>query len=246
MQNKYLLSPIIALAVASSAYASTGTDYGNLGAVGASNGQKSSLTMSTVTNMGGSSTPGQNPADGMTNASSAQKTTVGVQCPTGNSFNNSPIAYPLGMAIQCVNNGGSLLFRFCESTPQGGDCTASNNWEQQYLSAGQSAAFSTTLNVALQGCAGTACTLNVTQSGSFSGTGATLTQQGTAIAAAQGQNPDSTTNMINNVGLLNTTTGQMQYVGTSKNGANFAANIISNGGSLTSCFNTQQSQLASG
>lgn len=228
------------------AFASTGTDLGSLAASAAQNATNTTITTSAAANMGASATPGENPADGVTSASAKQQTSLIVQCPVGTSFDKSPIVYPLGMATQCVNNSGSLLFRVCEGTPQGVDCTANKSWEQQYLGAGQSLPFSSTLTVGLQSCTGTACTINVQQTGSFSGTGTDLSNQGMALAQKQASNDSSPTNEVNNVGLLNTTTGQMAQVGTSKNGANYAANVIANGGSMTSCFNTQQSQLSNG
>lgn len=228
------------------AFASTGTDLGSSAASAAQNATNTTITTSAAANMGASATPGENPADGVTSASAAQSTSLIVQCPVGTSFDKSPIVYPLGMATQCVNNSGSLLFRVCEGTPQGVDCTANKSWEQQYLGAGQSLPFSSTLTVGLQSCTGTACTINVQQTGSFSGTGTDLSNQGVALAQKQASNDSSPTNEVNNVGLLNTTTGQMAQVGTSKNGANYAANVIANGGSMTSCFNTQQSQLSNG
>lgn len=245
---KHLATAVITTA----ALVSSGYAHADLGAALGSAGAQQATNLAPsadASTFGASATTGSNPAGGSTQASGSATASTTINCAQG-IFKDNLAAYPLGIETECgANTSGStpqFVFRVCPQTANGGTCSSSD-WLVSYIAVGQSYSFSSNLSLKVDSCnsANTSCQIEVTSSGSFSGNGDSLTSQGQTAMQNQNADSGSITSSVTGTGVY-TNTGTPIYGGKNSNSGAYAGGLVSNGGWLTSCFDTQRNQLDGG
>lgn len=236
---------ILAAALSGAAWADSGATLGSVARQNLTN-QVPSISSSTL---GAGADTGANPASGTTQGSGSVTATVTLRCADG-VFKDGLAQYPNGVKAECGANTTSTptqyAFRFCESAANGGTCSQASDWTQAYIAPGASNTFDANLTVTVNSCASDAssCEVTVKSSSSFSGDGDSLKSQGEKAMSQQNADDGSVTSSVTGTGVYQN--GTPVVPGKNSNSGAYNGGLVANGGWLTSCFDTQRTQLDGG
>jgi hypothetical protein len=226
-----------------------------LGSIGAGSARATKLSAARKA-IGASATPGQGPAQGGAVSASASRTTsFTIDCAstvTPHPGSNA-IAYPLGIETACIETGATpsdgaarYVLDLCPATENGGTCGPGNTgWIQQAITPDGVFKAGSRIQLTVGACTNDQCTITLSQTGTFRGSGASLKRQGYQAMGKGLAHPSGVVRSTVGIGVY-APSGQAILPGHNQNSGAYIGNTLANGGGILSCIKDQKTALQNG